>query len=93
MAGSRCVSVIAVVPFALSHTAPVRHGVNWTLPLHWLHSTSHAAPCPPLAGIHNVKGFYSHHYLAEIFTGDVQTTLERWRGQAESASARTPWRT
>ena len=46
---------------------------------------------PTLTGIHNVNEFYSHHYLAEIFAGDIQATLERWREQAESASARTPW--
>ena len=43
-----------------------------------------------LTGIHNENEFYSHHYLAEIFTGDIQATLERWREQAEAASARTP---
>ena len=45
----------------------------------------------PLTGIHNENEFYSHHYLAEIFSGDIQATLERWREQAESANARTPW--
>ena len=43
-----------------------------------------------LTGIHNENEFYSHHYLAEIFAGDVQATLERWRKEAEAASARTP---
>ena len=46
---------------------------------------------PTLAGIHNENEFYSHHYLAEIFAGDIQATLERWRERAESANARTPW--
>ena len=45
----------------------------------------------PLTGIHNENEFYSHHYLAEIFAGDIQATLERWRERAESANARTPW--
>ena len=45
----------------------------------------------PYTGIHNENEFYSHHYLAEIFSGDIQATLERWREQAESANARTPW--
>ena len=31
----------------------------------------------PLTGIHNGNEFYSHHYLAEIFAGDIQATLER----------------
>ena len=43
-----------------------------------------------LTGIHNENEFYSHHYLAEIFTGDIQATLERWREQAEANNARTP---
>ena len=45
---------------------------------------------PTLTGIHNENEFYSHHYLAEIFAGDIQATLERWRKEAEAASARTP---
>ena len=46
---------------------------------------------PTLAGIHNENEFYSHHYLAEIFAGDIQATLDRWRERAEAANARTPW--
>ncbi len=45
---------------------------------------------PTLTGIHNENEFYSHHYLAEIFAGDIQATLERWRKEAEAAKARTP---
>ena len=45
----------------------------------------------PLTGIHNENEFFSHHYLAEIFTGDIQATVERWRKQAESTSARAPY--
>ena len=33
----------------------------------------------PPTGIHNENEFYSHHYLAEIFAGDIQATLERWQ--------------
>ena len=44
-----------------------------------------------LTGIHNENEFYSHHYLAEIFTGDIQATLERWREEAEAAGTRTPY--
>ena len=44
-----------------------------------------------LTGIHNENEFYSHHYLAEIFAGDIQATLDRWRERAEAANARTPW--
>ena len=43
-----------------------------------------------LTGINNENEFYSHHYLAEIFTGDIQATLERWREQAEANNARAP---
>ena len=45
---------------------------------------------PTLTGIHNENEFFSHHYLAEIFTGDIQATIERWRKQAESISSRAP---
>ena len=45
----------------------------------------------PLTGIHNENEFYSHHYLAEIFAGDIQAARESWREQAESAGTRTPW--
>ena len=45
---------------------------------------------PTLTGIHNENEFFSHHYLAEIFTGDIQATIERWRKQAESTSNRAP---
>ena len=69
--------------------SPVRHGVNWTLPLHWPHSTSHPRHAPRRHPQRNE--FYSHHYLAEIFAGDIQAALDRWREQAESANARTPW--
>ena len=31
------------------------------------------------AGIHNENEFYSHHYLSEIFTGDIRDTVVRWR--------------
>ena len=45
---------------------------------------------PTLTGIHNENEFFSHHYLAEIFTGDIQATIERWRKQAESTSNPDP---
>ena len=48
------------------------------------------------AGIHNENEFYSHHYLSEIFTGDIRDTVARWRDAVEaaggaSAGARTPY--
>ena len=42
-------------------------------------------------GIHNENEFYSHHYLAEVFSGDIRNTIERWRKDAESSNARTPY--
>ena len=44
-----------------------------------------------LTGIHNENRLYGHDYLAEIFAGDIQATLERWRKEAEGTSARTPY--
>ena len=34
------------------------------------------------AGIHNENEFYSHHYLSEIFTGDIKETIKRWQDEA-----------
>ena len=34
------------------------------------------------AGIHNENEFYSHHYLSEVFAGDIRETVERWRESA-----------
>ena len=45
---------------------------------------------PTLTGIHNENEFFSHHYLAEIFTSDIHATIERWRKQAESTPTRAP---
>ena len=42
-------------------------------------------------GIHNENEFYSHHYLAEVFTGDIRGTIERWRKDAEASGARAPY--
>ena len=45
---------------------------------------------PTRTGIHNENEFYNHQYLAEIFAGDIQAILERWRKDAEAANGRTP---
>ena len=42
-------------------------------------------------GIHNENEFYSHHYLSEIFAGDIRATVERWREAAEAEGGRTPY--
>ncbi len=46
-------------------------------------------------GIHNENEFYSEHYLAEIFAGDVRGVLEDWarREQAARERARAQGRT
>ncbi|HRD68154.1 MAG TPA: hypothetical protein PKY50_18625, partial [Candidatus Competibacter sp.] len=36
------------------------------------------------AGIANENEFFSHHYLAGVFRGDIQDTLDRWQA-AEDA--------
>jgi type I restriction-modification system DNA methylase subunit len=35
-------------------------------------------------GINNENEFYSAHYLAEVFKGDIKTVLEDWKQQEES---------
>ena len=43
-------------------------------------------------GIQNENEFYSHHYLAELFANDIQTTTTRWREAAAQGAngKRTP---
>ena len=45
------------------------------------------------AGIHNENEFYSHHYLSEVFAGDIREIVERWRDAAASDSPTTIGRT
>ncbi len=40
------------------------------------------ATAATFAGIHNENEFYSHHYLSEIFTGDIKDTVKRWQEEA-----------
>ena len=42
------------------------------------------------AGIHNENEFYSHHYLSEIFTGDIKGTVKRWQEAAGTGTATPP---
>lgn len=51
------------------------------------------------AGIANENEFYGHHYLAEVFQGDIRAQVERWQAaedaavtDAERAAARAPHR-
>jgi len=36
------------------------------------------------AGITNENEFYSHHYLAEVFKGDIKDRLEAWEAMEEA---------
>ncbi|MDD2744027.1 MAG: hypothetical protein PHV02_17310 [Rhodocyclaceae bacterium] len=36
------------------------------------------------AGLTNENEFYSHHYLAEVFKGDIKSLIEQWQA-AEDA--------
>ena len=49
-----------------------------------------SATAASLTGIHNENEFYSHHYLSEIFSGDIRSTVDRWRESAEAEGGRTP---
>ena len=54
-----------------------------------------------LIGISNENEFYSQHYMAEIFTGDIRSILEQWQQQETQAreqaiteqDQRNAWRT
>ncbi len=50
-----------------------------------------AATAAAFAGIHNENEFYSHHYLSEIFSGDIRATVESWREAAEAGGGQTPY--
>ena len=41
------------------------------------------------AGIANENEFYGHHYLAEVFKGDIRARIESWQA-AEEAAAQSP---
>ncbi len=38
------------------------------------------------AGIANENEFYGHHYLAEVFKGDIRTLIERWQTNEDAAA-------
>ena len=50
-----------------------------------------AATAATFTGIHNENEFYSHHYLSEIFSGDIRATVDRWRDAADAKGVRTPY--
>lgn len=37
-------------------------------------------------GITNENEFYGHHYLAEVFQGDIKTLIEQWNAAEEAAA-------
>src|ERR1035437_6103726 len=39
------------------------------------------------AGIANENEFYGHHYLAEVFKGDIRSLIESWEATENSAGA------
>ena len=49
------------------------------------------ATAAAFTGIRNENEFYSHHYLSEIFGGDIRATVDRWREDAEAEGGRTPY--
>lgn len=45
------------------------------------------------AGITNENEFYGHHYLAEVFKGDIRERLDAWKAREEKArESDDPWR-
>ena len=61
-----------------------------------------AQTVPSFAGIANENEFYGHHYLAEVFKGDIRALIERWQaeevaagqvaGYIETGDVRTPFK-
>src|SRR5689334_30479 len=41
-------------------------------------------------GITNENEFYSHHYLSEVFRGDIRTRLEQWKDAEETNGTPSP---
>jgi len=41
------------------------------------------------AGIANENEFYGHHYLAEVFKGDIRTLIESWQATEDAATQAT----
>lgn len=39
------------------------------------------------AGLTNENEFYSHHYLAEVFKGDIKSLIEQWQAAEEDSGA------
>lgn len=44
------------------------------------------------AGIANENEFYSHHYLAEVFKGDIKTRLDAWEAAEAEHAGDDAWR-
>ena len=39
------------------------------------------------AGITNENEFYSHHYLAEVFKGDIKARIDAWLEREQESGA------
>ena len=44
------------------------------------------------AGIANENEFYSHHYLAEVFKGDIKARLDAWEASEAEHPSDDSWR-
>ena len=44
------------------------------------------------AGITNENEFYSHHYLAEVFKGDIKARLDAWEAAEAEHPGDDAWR-
>src|SRR4051812_39329804 len=42
------------------------------------------------AGISNENEFFGHHYLSEVFRGDIRAQLDRWAKAEDEGGARAP---
>src|SRR5215217_3061927 len=42
------------------------------------------------AGIGNENEFFGHHYLSEVFRGDIREQLDRWVKTEDGGGARAP---
>jgi len=39
------------------------------------------------SGITNENEFYGHHYLSEVFQGDIKALIDRWQAAEDAVSA------
>ena len=39
------------------------------------------------SGITNENEFYGHHYLSEVFQGDIKALIDRWQAAEDAVSS------